>query len=523
MTTRLAVVACLTACVAAHGQTVYNLTPDWVSSDTPYSTGGALVDLDRDGWLDLVVSNGNDMNRERLAVYYNQEGTFPALPDWQSADLAYNGHLDVADINGDGWPDVAVALLLNEGGPAAKVYMNNQGVLSSTPSWTCAEIAPSFGVAFGDVNGDGRPDLAVGTGDSYSGTPHIYKNTVHLNVNGQLEQLASWQSADTRCYESVLWTDADADGWLDLVGVGGKTYTWIYHNNGGVLGTTAAWQTTDNANQFGLMAAVGDVTGDGRRDLFIADNNQLGGGSGRFKQYNGASGGYFSQTANWSYFDGYCSAVALADVDADGDLDLATGEWWGYTRIFFNGGSGFGASPGWSCTNNTTAEKIIFGDIDKNSIGPRVQTFAPAGTRRLFYLSKQPIQEVSSVLRDGMPLTTAQYTYSREYGWISVSAAPATALEVHYTYSTKLDMVVTNWDEYIGNYLYYNQLIVKGDANCDGLVNLRDLDLFVLILTDRDAYQAVYPDCNVDVFCDMNDDGMVDGLDIQGFVQRLIG
>ena len=108
--TRIALLSLLLAATAV-AQTVYNNTPDWTSADTQVGTGGALVDLDRDGWVDLVVANGNDMQEQRGAVYYNQgDGTFPPTPDWQSSDTAYNGHLDVADVNGDGWPDVAVAV-----------------------------------------------------------------------------------------------------------------------------------------------------------------------------------------------------------------------------------------------------------------------------------------------------------------------------------------------------------------------------------------------------------------------------
>jgi hypothetical protein len=505
-------------------QQVYPPSPDWVSADTQVSTGGALADLDRDGWLDFIVSNGNDMAQQHVVVYYNQgDGTFPSLPDWQSADIAYNGHLDVADVNGDGWLDVAVAYLgeFSTTGPIARVYLNNGGVLSPTPSWSANATGNAFGVAFGDLNADGRPDLAVATGWPYS-NPSAYYNYVYLNVGGQLGTTWGWRSADRNDYMSMLWLDGDGDGWMDLVGVGAHTYTWLYRNTNGTLATSASWHTTDNVNQYSIMAVVGDVTGDGRRDLIVTDNTQLTGGSGYFRQYTGQATGDFSPSWSWQYYDGYGSAVALADVDADGDLDLATGAWWDKTRIFFNTGTGLPTSPGWNSAPSTVIEKIVFGDVNKDGLRPIADSFSAAGSRRLFYLGHQPIQEITAVRVDGTALLPSQFTYNRENGWVSVGVTPTTELRVEYTYSSKLDMAITNWDDTIGNYLYYNQLVVPGDADCSGRLDLQDILSFVILLADRAVYDAQLPDCDVSAACDLNHDGAIDGLDIQPFVNALL-
>ena len=467
--------ACGVLACAAFAQTVYHSTPDWISSDQHYSTGAALVDLDRDGWVDLVVSNGNDMGRQRVAVYYNQgNGTFPLTPDWQSSGQAYNGHLDVADVNGDGWPDVAVAVLGNGTvfGPAAKLFLNNAGTLSSTPDWTAPEVVPAFGCAFGDVNNDGRPDLAVATGWSY-GTSHLYHNYVYLNIDGALDSSASWQSDDTWDYQGVLWVDANDDGWLDLVGVGTDVETQIYTNLGGVLETTASWHTSDSSSQDAIMAVAGDVTGDGWRELFVTDNTQLG-GSGRFRQYTGLAAGYYQTTYGWSYAEGYGSALALADVNDDGLLDLATGGWWDYSRLFFNTGSGLSTAPDWSSTVSSVIEKIVFADIDNDGVQTASETL-PANGGRLFYLSRRPIGEISRVRVDGVELGPDQYTADCVQGWITAGTTPAATLEVTYTYSLRLDMAITNWDNNVGNYIYYNQLGCIGDLDGDGATGLADL------------------------------------------------
>jgi len=68
-------------------QQVYSSTPDWESDNPHYSTGAALADINQDGWLDLVVADGNDMQKGRLNVYYNNDGSYPSTASWQSDDI----------------------------------------------------------------------------------------------------------------------------------------------------------------------------------------------------------------------------------------------------------------------------------------------------------------------------------------------------------------------------------------------------------------------------------------------------
>ena len=95
------------------------------------------------------------------------------------------------------------------------------------------------------------------------------------------------------------------------------------------------------------MGTYGDVDDDGWVDLFTTDNTQLSTrsgypgkerpageahslrGSGNLRRYDGLPGGLFTTTPTWTYFEGYGSAVALADLDADTDPDLICGSWWG--------------------------------------------------------------------------------------------------------------------------------------------------------------------------------------------------
>jgi len=456
---------------------VYQSIPDWESDNPAFSTGAALADINQDGWLDIVVSDGNDMDPGRLNVYYNNNGEFPTIASWQSDDIEYNGHLDVADVNGDGWPDVAVSHLgeYSTLRPIARLYLNNQGTLSSTPDWNADIIGNAFGCDFGDMNNDGRPDLAVATGWSYS-PQHFFHNYVYLNIDGMLESTASWESDDENHYQGVLWLDADDDGWLDLAGIGTGQETMIYKNIEGNLETTASWETSDSINQDGIMLTAGDTNNDGLLDLYTTDNSQLG-GSGLFKQYLGLSQGFFQTTYSWSYNEGYCSAVALADVNGDSNLDLATGAWWDSARIFLNEGNNIPTSPSWNSQYSTVIEKIVFGDVGPNLKEQNfIENFNPDGDRKLFYLTHKQIQRINSITVDDVELDPSEYTYSREHGWFTVYNVPTDSIEVEYVYSNSQDMIITNWDDDEGNFLYYNQLFEE-NLDCIGDLNWLEVEI----------------------------------------------
>ena len=63
---------------------------------------------------------------------------------------------------------------------------------------------------------------------------------------------------------------------------------------------------------------------------------------------------------------------------------------------------------------------------------------------------------------------------------------------------------------------------VRGDLNCDGVVNAFDIDPFVLALTDPAGYAAAWPNCDF-MNADCNGDGEVNAFDIDPFVELLTG
>ncbi len=446
--------------INASAQVPFNLTPDWISTDlSSVSTGGAFADIDQDGWLDFVVANGNDIYRQKLAVYYNDGmGNFPLTPNWQSADIDYHGHLDVGDVNADGYPDVAVSVYIGPSGFSSpgkvKLYLNNSGTLSSNPDWTSGDDVYTFSCAFGDADGDGDLDLAVAGGESYQNNPE--QPRIYYNIGGMLESLPSWKAAASQYSYDVNWADFDNDGDLDVVFNGESYPNRIFENNSGVISTTPVWESADGGQNANSLF-VGDINSDGYLDLAIADNNQLG-GNGKFKIYQNISGTLNTMPIWTSSWGGYGSGIMFADIDNDFDIDLLTGGWWQPCRIYLNNSGNFNTNPEYTSTSTSVVEAIVCGDVDNDALQDSEEIFIADGIKKLFYLSRAPLQELKRVIVYNDTLSLSEYCYDLESGWISLANPPDSGLNVKFekVISWDLDMGITNWDQNKGNYLFYN-------------------------------------------------------------------
>ena len=143
----------------------------------------------------------------------------------------------------------------------------------------------------------------------------------------------------------------------------------------------------------------------------------------------------------------------------------------------------------------------------------------PQAGQRLFYLSRQPIRRVLSVQVDGGQLDPSEYAVGREHGWITVGVTPAVELEVDYLFSRSLDMAVANWGSSEGNHVYYNRLLVNGNADGDGDVDLNDYSAFQDCMTGP-AIRPYDPGCEP---FDFDADADVDERDFAAFQLAFTG
>jgi hypothetical protein len=473
--------------------------PCWESTDQDYATGGAFGDLDHDGDLDLATGNGNDMQMERDKVYYNVGTRLETSASWSSGDLAYGCHIDLGDVNQDGWLDLAVANYLTP--YRDDVYINLGGTLESTPSWQAADIDHSFALAWGDVDLDGDPDLAVACGERYSSEPEESK--LYLNYDGLLEEYASWYSRIGFAYD-VTWGDVDLDGDLDLFVAKDGEKNDLYLNIGGALEENPCWSSDESWGT--IQAAWGDVDADGDLDVAVANNAQLSGVS-NFQVYLNVDG-MLETSAGWEsqISRDYCSCVAWGDVDGDGDLDLAGGGWWEPVVVFENIDGTLETVPSWSWRPSSVydlvCEQVVWGDVDGDGVCNVLgEVHSGDGLTQLFTLDHAPLHTVERVVADGVELGPDQFTVDLVLGTIVLAEPPIDQVAIDYTYSNDLDLVVTNWDQYEPSYQFENLVVpaIEVDAVPEEIIVPRGGELILDVTVTNRTSSPVSSTAWVDV------------------------
>jgi len=441
--------------------------PSWSSSDNDYSTGGAIADVNGDGWVDLLTSNGNDMHMDQNGVYLNSQGTLETVASWRSSDNGYFGHCYVGDIDNDGDMDLAVGYLGSSGSGelTARVYRNDGGELTSTPWWKARDQHSSFDCCFGDVDLDGDLDLAISAGDAYQN--EVDSVRIYRNNGGALDTLPFWTAHEGHCSDAVRFADIDNDGDLDLF-VGqvvpneDRGFVSMYRNTAGILEDMPSWTARAGVGWV-LRLALGDFDNDGYLDLAAASNDQTGEPNSIKVFHN--TGGTLDTIAAFTMLrrNTYSSCVAWADVNGDGHADLAAGGWWEPAVVFENHAGVLDTAPAWSWApsnpNNLVCEAIVFGDMTNSHLSAMAESFSGNGQRKLFNFSHRPAQFLDSVCVDGARVPVSGYCLDLLVGWVSLASAPppGTAnVSVFYRYSLSPDLAVTNWDQSHGNHLFLN-------------------------------------------------------------------
>ena len=315
-------------------------------------SGGAFLDADGDGWLDIFLVNGKDWtprSRKSLPALYrnNQNGTFTNSTASSGLGVElYGMGVAVADYDNDGRQDLYVTalegdrLFHNEGGGKFRDATKEAGIANANFGTSAAWL---------DYDKDGRVDLFVanyvqwsvqddlwcsldGVTKSYC-TPESYQGTsskLFRNLgNGKFEDASRKAGVDDSTSKSlgVAVLDYNGDGWPDLFVANDTQPNKLYRNdkNGSFrdIGLSAGVAFGEDGVARGAMGVdAADYDGSGRPSLIVGNfSNQMLG------LYHNEGSGLFVDEAPLSTV-GRASLLTLAfgafffDYDLDARLDI---------------------------------------------------------------------------------------------------------------------------------------------------------------------------------------------------------
>jgi hypothetical protein len=313
-----------------------------------------LGDVDGDGDLDLLTAN---FSGSSVSVRLNNgQGTFGG-----GSTVALTGNvrsLVLGDMDGDGDLDLLAPDYNNGTGTTVNLRINNgQGLFSGSQA---VPVGPGpYGVALGDVDGDGDLDM-LATTTAYTG------GAVSVQLNNGQGLFSTYQTVPVGANPlNLVVGDVDGDGDLDLLTGNSNANTVSVRLNDGQGLFSGGSMVAVAGSPFSI--ALGDVDGDYDLDVLTANPGPNGTVSVRLNNGQGSFGGGAEVAVGNTTTGNGCFSVVLGDVEGDGDLDIlaanANGGGAGTVLVRLNDGRGL-FSGSQNVAVGRAPQGVAVGDVD---------------------------------------------------------------------------------------------------------------------------------------------------------------
>jgi hypothetical protein len=327
------------------------------------SMGVSVGDLNGDGSLDIVFGRGRHTPIVNRVLLNDGSGHFVASNLGDVADRTFSAAL--ADIDKDGDLDVIVS----NDAPDRKLTYTNDGKGHFTLARTWGESSwPTRFVTVADMNLDGFPDIIAANAGASLPLPIYYPSFVCLN-NGKGEFL--WcQALPTESSAVLPVADFDGNGAPDVFAPhrdGGRSY--VLWSDRSFATRLEYWQRTPFGERTGIgsettrirVAAAADFNNDSRPDLVFYDAESK--ATSVFLNDGRRS---FRESVRVSTGTRVPNAIGIADLNKDGRADIVLGCIEARGSVLFNTGAGEAFAEVLWNDGKGVVQQIEFGDIDND-------------------------------------------------------------------------------------------------------------------------------------------------------------
>ncbi len=311
--------------------------------------GIAVADVDGDGADDVWVGGAAGQGG---ALYLHREGEYRRVDGpWTMHGEAEDMGAVFFDADADGALDLFVASggIEAEAGAATyadRLYLGDgSGGFRDATERVPGPFASSSAVAAADFDRDGDVDLAVGGRVVPGRYPHAPPSRLLRNDGGRftvLEDAHAPGLADAGMVTALLWADLDDDGWLDLIGAA-HWRPLVWWRNAGDGGSLAAREALPAGTGWWNAVAVGDLDADGDLDL-VATNN--------------------GENSKYHADDDHPALLYSADFDGNGVLDVIEAKLRGDEQLPVRGRSCSSAAMPFVAERFPTYERFAHAALD---------------------------------------------------------------------------------------------------------------------------------------------------------------